>query len=69
VGVLRQKWFRRLLAGQSVSNVGDTVLYLSLGIWAKDLTKSNAAAGAVSRRISSAPRATPCSRTCSPTTT
>jgi len=39
--------FRRLLAGQSLSTFGDTALYLTLGIWAKTLTGSNAAAGAV----------------------
>ena len=39
--------FRRLLIGNSVSSFGDSALYLSLGIWAKDLTGSNAAAGAV----------------------
>jgi MFS family permease len=38
--------FRRLLAGSSVSGFGDSALYLSLGIWAKNLTGSNAAAGA-----------------------
>jgi MFS family permease len=39
--------FRRLLVGNSVSSFGDSALYLSLGIWAKDLTGSNAAAGAI----------------------
>lgn len=39
--------FRRLLIGQSLSTFGDTALYLTLGIWAKALTHSNAAAGAV----------------------
>lgn len=39
--------FLRLLAGQSLSTFGDTALYLTLGIWAKTLTGSNAAAGAV----------------------
>jgi MFS family permease len=39
--------FRRLLAGQSLSSFGDTALYLTLGIWAKTLTGSNAAAGGV----------------------
>jgi MFS family permease len=39
--------FRRLAAGQSLSTFGDTALYLTLGIWAKALTGSNAAAGAV----------------------
>jgi MFS family permease len=39
--------FRRLLVGQSLSNFGDTALYLTLGIWVKELTGSNAAAGGV----------------------
>ena len=39
--------FRLLLAGQSLSSFGDTALYLTLGIWAKALTGSNAAAGGV----------------------
>jgi MFS family permease len=33
--------------GRSVSSFGDSALYLSLGIWAKQLTGSNAAAGEV----------------------
>lgn len=47
MGALRDARFRRLLAGQSLSSLGDSALYLALGIWAKDLTGSNAAAGAV----------------------
>jgi MFS family permease len=47
VGALREPRFRRLLVGWSVSNFGDSALYLSLAIWAKDLTGSNAAAGLV----------------------
>jgi len=47
VGAFRDRRFRRLLAGQSLSSFGDTALYLTLGIWAKALTGSNAAAGAV----------------------
>ncbi|MGH3153558.1 MAG: MFS transporter [Streptosporangiaceae bacterium] len=46
-GPFRDARFRRLLAGQSLSSFGDTALYLTLGIWAKALTGSNAAAGAV----------------------
>ncbi len=46
-GPLADARFRRLLAGQSLSTFGDTALYLTLGIWAKALTHSNAAAGAV----------------------
>jgi MFS family permease len=47
VAALTDPRFRRLLVGQSLSSFGDTALYLSLAIWAKDLTGSNAAAGAV----------------------
>lgn len=39
--------FRRLLVGWTISNFGDSALFLTLGIWAKDLTGSNAAAGLV----------------------
>jgi hypothetical protein len=35
----------QLLVGQSLSSFGDSALYLSLSIWAEDLTGSNAAAG------------------------
>jgi MFS family permease len=38
---------RRLFAGQALSGFGDSALYLTLGIWAKTLTGSNAAAGGV----------------------
>ncbi|HTT87995.1 MAG TPA: MFS transporter [Acidimicrobiales bacterium] len=47
MGALGDARFRRLLAGNSLSSFGDSALYLSLGIWAKDLTGSNAAAGAI----------------------
>lgn len=47
MGALREPRFRRLLVGWSLSNFGDSALYLSLAIWAKDLTGSNAAAGLV----------------------
>jgi MFS family permease len=47
MSALRDRRFRRLLVGQSLSSFGDSALYLSLAIWAKDLTGSNAAAGAV----------------------
>jgi MFS family permease len=47
MSALRDARFRRLLIGQSLSSFGDSALYLSLAIWAKDLTGSNAAAGAV----------------------
>ncbi len=38
---------RVYLAGQSLSLLGDTALWLALGIWAKDLTGSSGAAGLV----------------------
>jgi MFS family permease len=47
MGALRDPRFRRLLAGSSLSSFGDSALYLTLGIWAKSLTGSNAAAGSV----------------------
>lgn len=47
LGVLTNRRFRRLLIGNSLSSFGDSALYLSLAIWAKDLTGSNAAAGAI----------------------
>jgi MFS family permease len=47
VGALRDSRFRRILIGNSISSFGNSALYLSLGIWAKDLTGSNAAAGGV----------------------
>ncbi|MEV8637587.1 MFS transporter [Streptosporangium sp. NPDC051023] len=47
MSALADSRFRRLLAGQSLSSFGDSALYLSLGIWAKDLTGENAAAGMV----------------------
>jgi len=39
--------FRRLVVGWSFSNFGDSVLFLTLAIWAKDLTGSDASAGLV----------------------
>src|SRR6266568_61222 len=47
MGVLRDRGFRRLLAGQIVSSFAASALYLALGIWAKDLTHSNALAACV----------------------
>jgi MFS family permease len=46
-GALRDPRFRRLFTGQALSSFGDSALYLTLGIWAKTLTGSNAAAGGV----------------------
>lgn len=39
--------FRRLVLGWSFSNFGDSVLFLTLAIWAKDLTGNDASAGLV----------------------
>ena len=47
MSALGDRQFRRLLVGNALSSFGDSALYLSLGIWAKDLTGSNAAAGAI----------------------
>ena len=38
---------RIFLTGQSLSLLGDTALWLALGLWAKDLTGSSSAAGLV----------------------
>ncbi|MDQ2958683.1 MAG: MFS transporter [Actinomycetota bacterium] len=38
---------QRMIIGNSLSSFGDSALYLSLSIWAKDITGSNSAAGAV----------------------
>ena len=45
--LLRHRDFRLLLVGQTLSMFGDTAMLLTLGMWAKDLTGSNAAAGSV----------------------
>ncbi len=45
--LLRHRDFRLLLAGQTLSMFGDTALFLALGVWVKQLTGSNGAAGAV----------------------
>ncbi|WP_173265662.1 MFS transporter [Streptomyces pacificus] len=39
--------FRRLFLGEAFSSFGDSAMFLSLAIWAKDLTGSDAAAGIV----------------------
>ncbi|MGW3297398.1 MFS transporter [Streptomyces xiamenensis] len=41
------KRFRRLFIGETFSSFGDSAVYLSLAIWIKDLTGSDAAAGVV----------------------
>lgn len=43
--VLRDGRFLRFLAGQTLGGMAGTALYLSLAIWVKDLTGSNARAG------------------------
>ena len=45
--ILRHAGFRRLVIGQGLSSFAVSALYLALGIWAKDLTHSNALAGCV----------------------
>jgi len=45
--VLRVGPFRRLLTGWTVGNIADSILFLTLAIWAKDLTGSSSAAGLV----------------------
>jgi len=47
LSVFRIPAFRRLVVAWSFSNFGDSALYLTLAIWAKDLTDSDAAAGLV----------------------
>ena len=45
--LLAQRDARLFLTGQSLSLLGDTALWLALGLWAKDLTGSSSAAGLV----------------------
>jgi len=45
--LLRDRNFRRLLAGQSLTMFGDIAMFLVLGIWVKQLTGSSGAAGVV----------------------
>ena len=52
---------RRYLLGQSLSLVGDTSLWLAMGIWVKDLTGSNGAAGLVFLAFSAPQLAAPLS--------
>lgn len=44
--VIRDRSFRLLLFGQTLSTLGDRALIIAFGIWVKELTGSNAAAGA-----------------------
>ncbi|MGC5016426.1 MFS transporter [Streptosporangium sp. DT93] len=43
----RNPRFRRIFIGETVSGFGDSAMFLSMAIWAKDLTGSNAQAGLV----------------------
>jgi MFS family permease len=45
--LLRHRDARLLLAGETLSSFGDRAMFLAFGIWAKELTGSNAAAGLV----------------------
>src|SRR5256885_13306430 len=45
--LLRQRPFRVLLAGQTLTLFGDLALIIVLGVWAKNLTGSVGAGGAV----------------------
>src|SRR5699024_3660784 len=45
--LLQHRLFRRLLGGWTIGNLADSALYLTLAIWAKDLTGSSSAAGLV----------------------
>lgn len=45
--LMRVPQFRRLLAAWSVGNFADSALFLTLAVWAKDLTGSSGAAGLV----------------------
>lgn len=47
MSALGDRRFRRFLVGNSLSSFGDSALYLTLGIWVKDPTGSNAAAGGI----------------------
>lgn len=47
MNALKVPAFRRLAIAWSLSNFGDSALYLTLAIWVKDLTDSDAAAGMV----------------------
>ncbi|WBB80488.1 MFS transporter [Micromonospora sp. WMMD882] len=47
MSAFKDRRFRRLYVGDALSGFGDTALLLALGIWIKDLTGSNSAAGVV----------------------
>jgi len=52
--LLSRRDVRLLLAGQSLSMFGDWAMFIALGIWAKVLTGSNAAANEVQGRVAAA---------------
>ncbi len=43
--LMRNRSFRLLFFGQSLSTLGDRALIIAFGVWVKELTGSNAAAG------------------------
>ena len=43
--LLRDRSYRRLLVGQTLSAFGDYAMFLALAVWVKALTGSNAKAG------------------------
>jgi MFS family permease len=45
--LLRHRDARLLLSGEALSSFGDRAMFLAFGVWAKELTGSNAAAGLV----------------------
>lgn len=47
MNVIAHRQFRRLLAGETVSSIAASALWLALGVWTKNLTHSNALAGCV----------------------
>ena len=57
--LLRNRDFRLLLAAQTLTMFGDVALILVLGIWVKELTGSNGAAGAVFLVLSAPALVTP----------
>ncbi|MFD8527784.1 MFS transporter [Streptosporangium canum] len=46
-GVLAVRAFRRLLSGWTIGNLADSALFLTLAVWAKDLSGSSSAAGLI----------------------
>lgn len=46
-GALASPPFRRLLGGWTIGNLADSALYLTLGVWAKDLSGGSSAAGLI----------------------